>query len=173
MGGVGIVLLGACGDPSGSDYKSTAEDLIEGEIEEQAGLGALEASCEDPADDPEVGDTFTCTATTTTGATVEFVATVADDKKVEVETTNLITADALASVEQAAVAALEQETGLTLGVENFSCGDAAVVIDVETEYLTCALTDPSTGEVYDAQVDIESLDDVTNLTVQVADQPRG
>jgi hypothetical protein len=38
--------------------------------------------------------------------------------------------------------------------------------------LTCALTDPGNGDVYDAEVTIPSLDDVGSLTVQVADAPR-
>lgn len=174
VAGIGLSLVALVGcSPSGSDYKSAAEDLIEGDIEELAGLGDLSATCDDPSGDPKVGDTFNCTATTTGGATIKFVATVAEDDKVNVESTNLITPEALAAIEKTAVGALEQETGLTLGAENFSCGDASVVIDVATEYLVCALTDPATGDVYDAQIDIPSLDDVTNLTVQVADQPRG
>ena len=36
-----------------------------------------------------------------------------------------------------------------------------------------ALTDPASGEVYEAQVDIPSLDDVGSLTVQVAEAPSG
>lgn len=169
--GLGAAALVGC-SPSGSDYKGAAEDLIEEEISEQAGVGELTASCDDPPEDPAVGDTFACTGTTADGAEIEFVATVAEDDKVEVVSTNLLTAENLATIEEIAVAALEQEVQVTLGVENFDCGDEPVVLEPAAGSLVCALTDPSSGDVYDATVDIPDLGDLSSLTVQVADQPR-
>jgi hypothetical protein len=166
-----VLVVGAC-SASSADFKSAAEDVIEGEIAEQSALGDLSATCEEP-DDPEPGDVFACTATTEDGRTVEFTATVEEDDKVNVESTNLITVEGLGTIEEVAVAALEAEIGQPLGVENFDCGSEPMIIDVTEEFLICALTDPATGEVYDAQVDIPSLDDVGSLTVQVADAPRG
>jgi hypothetical protein len=166
-----VLVVGAC-SASSADYKSTAEDLIEGEIAEESTLGDLSATCEEP-DDPEPGDVFACTATTEDGRTVEFTATVEEDDKVNVESTNLITVDGLGTIEEVAVAALEEEIGQPLGVENFDCGSEPVIINVTEEFLICALTDPASGEVYEAQVDIPSLDDVGSLTVQVAEAPSG
>lgn len=167
-----LLMLAAC-SASSSDFKSTAEDLIEGDIAEQSALGDLSATCEKPDGDPKPGDVFACTATTADGRTIEFTSTVEEDDKVNVESTNLITVDGLASIEQVAVAALEQEIGQTLGQENFDCGSEPVIVDASPASLTCALTDPGTGDVYDAQVDLPSLDDIGSLTVQVADAPRG
>jgi len=165
-----LLVMGAC-SASSADYKNTAEDLIEGEIAEESTLGDLSATCEEP-DDPESGDVFACTATTEDGRTIEFTATVEDDDQVNVQSTNLITVEGLATVEEIAVAALEAEIGQTLGAENFDCGAEPVIIDLPDGTLTCALTDPGNGDVYDAEVTIPSLDDVGSLTVQVADAPR-
>ena len=166
-----LLVVGAC-SASSADFQSTAEDLIEGDIAEESTLGDLSATCEEP-DDPEPGDVFACTATTDDGRTIEFTATVEEDDKVNVQSTNLITAEGLGTIEEVAVAALEAEIGQTLGVENFDCGSEPVVIDVPDGTLTCALTDPGNGDVYDAEVTLPSLEDVGSLTVQVATEPRG
>jgi hypothetical protein len=165
-----LLIFGAC-SASSADFKSAAEDVIEGEIAEESTLGDLSATCEEP-DDPESGDVFACTATTEDGRTIEFTATVEDDDQVNVQSTNLITVDGLGTIEEVAVAALEEEIGQPLGVENFDCGSEPVIVDVPDGTLTCALTDPGNGDVYDAEVTLPSLDDVGSLTVQVADAPR-
>jgi hypothetical protein len=168
---VALLVIGAC-SASSADFQSAAEDVIEGDIAEQSTLGDLSATCEEP-DDPEPGDVFACTATTEDGRTIEFTATVEDDDKVNVQSTNLITVEGLGTIEEVAVAALEAEIGQTLGVENLDCGSEPMIIDVTEESLTCALTDPGTGDVYDTQIDIPDIDDVSSWTVQVADTPRG
>jgi hypothetical protein len=165
-----MLIVGAC-SASSADFQSAAEKVIEGDIAEQSTLGELSATCEEP-DDPQPGDVFACTATTEDGRTIEFTATVEEDDKVNVLSTNLITVEGLGTVEEIAVAALEAEIGQTLGAENFDCGAEPVIIDLPDGTLTCALTDPGNGDVYDAEVTIPSLDDVGSLTVQVADAPR-
>ncbi len=165
-----LLVVGAC-SASSADFQSAAEDVIEGDIAEQSTLGDLSATCEEP-DDPEPGDVFACTATTEDGRTIEFTATVEEDDQVNVQSTNLITVEGLGTIEEVAVAALEAEIGETLGVENFDCGAEPVVIDLPDGTVTCALTDPANGDVYDAEVTIPSLEDVGSLTVQVASAPR-
>jgi hypothetical protein len=165
-----LLFVAAC-SASSADFQSTAEDLIEGDIAEQSTLGDLSATCEKP-DDPSPGDVFNCTGTTDDGRTVEFTATVEEDDKVNVQSTNLITVEGLGTIEEVAVAALEEEIGQTLGVENFDCGAEPIIIDVPDGTLTCALTDPGNGDVYDAEVTLPSLEDIGSLTVQVADAPR-
>lgn len=156
---------------STTNYRSAAQEVIEGEIADQAALGELKASCDEPAG-TEVGTTFPCTAQTPDGETIEVSAVIAEDDKVQVETTNLILATGLRQIEKISVAALEREVGGTLGVENFTCGDTALVIDVTSEVMTCILTDPDSGEEYDAAVDIPGLDRIEDLSVQVSDTPR-
>jgi hypothetical protein len=166
-----LCVAGACG-ASGTDYRATAEKLITGDLAEQAGLGKVSASCEEPPSKPETGERFACTATSASGEVVRFTATVEDGSKVNVESTNLITADGLERIEQVAVEALEREQGQALGRENFDCGDDYVVLDPSREVLVCTLTDPDSGNEYEATVDVPDLQDVSTLTVEVADTPK-
>ena len=163
-------LIIAC-SASGTNFKTAAEKVINEEISKVAGLGQLKGLCDKPAN-TEVGETFECTAETEDGETIAFIATIAKEDRVEVESTNLITPDGLEQIEAIAVQALEQEIGQTLGAENFDCGRKGVVIDVEKEGLICTLTDPDSGQEYDAEVDIPDLNDISDLTVTVADTPR-
>ena len=164
-------LLIAC-SASGTNFKTAAEKVINEEISKIAGLSQLEGLCDKPAN-TEVGETFKCTAETEDGETIAFIATIGKEDRVEVESTNLIIPDGLEQIEAIAVRALEQEIGQTLGAQNFDCGRKGVVIDVDKEVLTCTLTDPDSGLEYDAEVDIPDLSDPSDLTVTVADTPRG
>ena len=171
----GLVLLAASScsfsTVKGADYRAAAEKLITGTLAEQAGLGAVRPACEKPAGN-NTGDTFECTATTKKDEVVRFVATITGLGKVDVESTNLITAANLTQIEEVAVLALEKEVGHTLGVENFDCGDTYTVIDPDEQVLLCALTDPKSGREFDAQVDLPDLTDIRSLTVTVAKKPR-
>jgi hypothetical protein len=169
--GLVLVLAAAGCGASGTNYQAAAEKLISGELASQAGLGEVTSSCDEPPEDPRAGDRFACTAATSGGAVVHFTATVEEGSKVNVESTNLITADGLQKIEQVAVEALEREVGEPLGVENFDCGDAYVVLDPTEELLVCTLTDPDSGNRYEATVDVPDLQDVSTLTVEVADTP--
>ena len=173
---IGLVVLSglvAAGCSTSIDYPGGATKLIEGELEEKVGLGELTATCGDVADDVKVGDTFVCTAETTDGDTVEFLATVAEDDKVNVDTTNLITADGMTVIENGAVSVLEQETGATIGEGALECGEGPRVIDVASETLDCVLTSPDTGDKYETTITLDGLSADSTMNVVVADQPMG
>jgi hypothetical protein len=165
------VLAAACGG-GGTDYREAAEKLIKGNLAAQAGLGEVTSACEEPPDEPKAGDSFACTATSAAGEVVRFTATVEEGSKVNVESINLITADGLDKIEQVAVESLEREVGQPLGRENFDCGDDYVVLDPSEELLVCTLTDPDSGNQYEATVDVPDLQDVSTLTVEVSDTPK-
>lgn len=164
-----VTLMAGCA-ASGTDYKKAAEKLISGDLSSQ-GFGKMTGACDAPPEKPKAGDTFNCTGTTADGKVAKFVATVQDGNKVELNSTNVLSTDDLRAIEQTAVAALEQQAGATLGAENFTCGNEAVIFDESG--IVCALTDPSSGSVFDATVTISDLTDLSTLQVQVADTPRG
>lgn len=155
---------------SGTNFQSAAEKVINEDIATQNDLGDLEARCEEPAS-TEVGETFECTAESSDGEIITFLATIGKGDTVNVESTNLITPDGLRQIEQIAVDLLESEIGSTLGRENFDCGRDAVIIDVKAESLTCVLTDPVSAVKYEARVTIPDLNEPGKLTVEVADKP--
>lgn len=162
---IGVVLLVARGcsvDVSvslgGADEAATAVDLIESEIADQAGIGRLDATCQ-AIDDPEPGDTFTCTATTEDGETIRFHAVVKEDDMVNVESVNLVTSEGLTVFEGLAVQALEENVGQTLGIENFDCGDRGLVVEPGGA-IACVLTNPISGAFYDATVTVQAMDPV-------------
>ncbi|MGZ8754741.1 MAG: DUF4333 domain-containing protein [Acidimicrobiia bacterium] len=150
----------------GADAAAAAKDLIEDDIADQAGLGPLEATCEE-IDDPQPGDTFTCTATTEDGETIRFDAVMEEDDMVDVESVNLVTADGLDLIEGLAAQALEESVGATLGTENFDCGDRGLVVEPGGT-IGCVLTDPATGTLYDATVTVKVLDPI-EIFVEVGD----
>lgn len=150
----------------GADAAAAAEDLIEDDIADQAGIGPLEATCEE-IDDPQPGDTFTCTATTGDGETIRFDAVMEEDDMVDVESVNLVTADGLDLIEGLAAQALEESVGATLGTENFDCGDKGLVVEPGGT-IGCVLTDPATGTLYDATVTVKVLDPI-EIFVEVGD----
>lgn len=169
--GVCLLLAAGCSvDVSvsfgGADAAAAAEDLIEEDIADQAGIGPLEATCEE-IDAPQPGDTFTCTATTEDGETIRFDAVMEEDDMVDVESVNLVTADGLDLIEGLAVQALEESVGATLGAENFDCGDKGLVVEPGGT-IGCVLTDPATGTLYDATVTVKVLDPI-EIFVEVGD----
>jgi hypothetical protein len=176
LGTVGVCLLLAAGcsvDVSvsfgGADAAAAAEDLIESDIADQAGIGPLDATCQE-IDDPEPGDTFSCTATTEDGETVRFDAVMEADDVVDVESVNLVTADGLIVIEELAVQALEENVGATLGIENFDCGNRGLVIEPGGT-ISCMLTDPVSETRYNATVTVEVLDPI-EIFVEVGDAPQ-
>lgn len=149
----------------GDDAAEAAVDLIEDEIADQAGL-VLVAECEE-TDDPQPGDTFTCTAETEAGDTIRFIATMEDEETVDVESVNLVTPAGLDLIEELAVKTLEENAGATLGRENFECGDQAFVVEPGGT-IDCVLTDPISGERYDTMVTVEVLDPI-EIFIEVGD----
>lgn len=142
----------------GADAATAAVQLIEEDIADQAGIGPLDAICQE-IESPEPGDTFTCTATTEDGETIRFVAIMEEGDVVDVESVNLVTADGLDLIESLAVEVLEENVGQTLGIENFECGDKGLVIEPGST-IACLLTDPISGTLYDADVTVEVLDPI-------------
>ena len=153
----------------GADAAQAAVDLIEDEIAAQAGMGSLDAECEE-IDDPQPGDTFTCTAETEDGKTIRFDAVMEEDDIVDVQSVNLVTTDGLDLIETLAVQVLEENVGQTLGIENFECGDQGLVVEPGGT-IGCLLTDPISGTLYDAVVTVEALDPL-EIFVEVGDSPR-
>lgn len=116
-----------------------------------------------------MGTTFDCVATSELGE-VFWVATLAENDSVTAVTTNLVTAEGISKVEDAAVATLEQQTGSTLGGENFDCREGPVILS-EDSSMVCALTSPSSGDVFDATL---TFADTTTgkFDIVVATEPR-
>lgn len=169
-----VILIAGCSvDVSvsfgGADAAAAAVDLIEGELADQAGIGTLEAQCEE-IDDPEPGDTFTCTAQTESGEVIRFDAIMKEGDIVDVESVNLVTVDGLDAIEALAVQVLEENVGATLGRENFDCGDRGLVVEPGGTIM-CVLTDPVGGSLYDTTVTVETLDPI-EIFVEVGDTPR-
>lgn len=157
----------------GADYGGTAVKVIEGELADEIGLGKLEATCDEVPSDAGVDDTFDCTAETRDGDEIEFEATIEPEKRVGVNTTNLISEEGLTAIEGRAVEVLETEVGETLGEENFDCGEGPIVFNPKTDVLACELTDPSNGDLYDAEVELSDLSDDAAVSVSVAEEPKG
>jgi hypothetical protein len=162
-----VVLLAAC-SATGANYQEAAVKAIEQDAGKQ--LGDMKATCDKPADKPKVDDTFACIAVTKDGKVANFNATIAAGKKVNVISTNVLNDADLTAVEQTAVAALAEQIGAELDPSIMDCGAGPVIF--ETKGLTCALTDPDSKEIYDAQITIGDLKDLKTLKVNVADAPR-
>jgi uncharacterized protein DUF4333 len=161
----------ACGR-SAPDFQSAAQRVIEGDLESQIGLGPLEGSCEEPSS-RDVGATFKCTATTEDGQTITIEATIEDDDRVGVQTTNLLTVDNLATIEAEAARLLTEQVGQELPAQNIDCGDQPRIAEVGKAF-TCALIDPGDpSKVYDTAITIDDLTKPSHIDVQVADAPRG
>jgi hypothetical protein len=161
-------MVAACG-ATATNYQEAAQKAIEGDGAKT--LGKLTATCEKPAAaKPKPEDTFACTASTADGKVVKFTAKVATGNKVNVTSTNVLTADDVAKVEEVAVKALEEEVGEPLGIENMDCGKAPIIF--EAKGIVCTLTDPGDKSIYDATVTIDDLADLSTLKVSVAEKPR-
>ncbi|MEL6981741.1 MAG: hypothetical protein AAFO29_04890, partial [Actinomycetota bacterium] len=132
------------------------------------GLGDVDVTCQEPADE-EVGTTFGCASASSLGV-VNWVVTITETDRISANTTNLIRADLAETVEQVAVESLEAQAGSTLGVENFECGPGPFVLDASSA-MVCALTDPTTGLVYDATLTFTDLE-TGSFQVNVANEPR-
>lgn len=115
----------------GESIESAGEKLIEGEI--AAGLGQeLEATC--PAvPDAEVGTTFSCTATNPAGEIITFSGVVDVEDHIEVQSTNVIDVDGLASLERSGAELLEPKINATLDID---CGVDLVILPDNKE-LVC------------------------------------
>lgn len=145
--------------------------MVTGAIQAEAatlGLTDVAVTCEDPLD-AEVGTSFGCVSTTSLG-TVDWVVTIAEGARIQAATVNLIRADLAGTIEQVAVESLEAQAGAPLGLENFDCGPGPFVLDANLA-MVCALTQPTSGQIYDATLTFTDLD-TGAFRVTVAEDPR-
>jgi hypothetical protein len=165
---VGMVLASCSGSAA-----SSGEVVIEGKLADEIGLGELEATCNEPEGLTE-GETFTCVATTTDGETIEFIGTMTSADEFEVNTSNLLIASDIVAIQAEGALVLSEEIGATILPEDIDCGDGSVVLDDVGDML-CAITDTSTGDVYDLTVSTGGLEPgvgVRELSFRIADAPR-
>lgn len=162
-------LLVACG--RGTDLAAKAEAHITDQTAAQLGLGPLTADCPRPAR-TDIGTRFACTAATAEGRTVLIDVLIGVDEVLTVSATNVITAADVELLEERAVALLAEQTELVVERAGFDCGATSVIIDVEAEVLACTYTDPATGELHDATIDLPDLADLGTFTVDVVNEPR-
>jgi hypothetical protein len=166
---LGLTVLAACSDSAATG----GEGLIEGDLAEEIGLGDLDAECAEPAEKVE-GETFECTATTDDGQTLTFQGTMTAEDEIHVVTTNLLLPDEVDTIRDEGARVLSDETGVDIAVDDIDCGDEAVLIDDVGDF-TCAITDTSTGDVYDLTVSTGGIEPgvgIRELFFQVADEPR-
>ncbi|MEM1334884.1 MAG: hypothetical protein AAGG08_15650 [Actinomycetota bacterium] len=139
LGAAGL-FIAACG----GDAAASGETLIETELEEQIGLGELDASCDQP-DDDEIGTEFRCTATTTDGALLEFLAEFTSETEIFMSPTNVLNQDEVTFVEGQAAAVLGPEVNAEIDPSQIECPTDDVVIlggPVDEGVLDCTITDP-------------------------------
>ncbi|MEZ5408484.1 MAG: hypothetical protein R2761_10690 [Acidimicrobiales bacterium] len=144
--------LSACS--IGDTPEGVAEKLIEGELADQLSLGDITATCEKPPN-RDVGTTFTCTSPTEFGE-IEWTATMADAKTVNVQSDNLVTKDVLPQIETAAASSLSASVGAEITDADIDCGPNPVVLADDLS-MVCALTDPGNGAVYDTTLTFTDL----------------
>lgn len=171
--GVAAILVASCSSGSGGPeaVAETAVELIEGELAEQIDLGELEGECEEPADAAE-GETFTCSATTEDGRTIEFLGTLESEDEVNVVSTNVLVERDIDAVREEGARALSEETGQAIEPDDIECDD--VIILEGTDDFECAITEPETGEVYGLTVSTGGIDPgvgVRDLSFEISQEP--
>ncbi|MGH1487927.1 MAG: hypothetical protein ACRBK7_00800 [Acidimicrobiales bacterium] len=162
----GTLEFGGFGNSSDDAFRLAGEELIEGELADQIGLGPLEAEC--TGSDLSAGDTFDCTAAPGGLDPIQFIATInGEEDGLNIVSTNLLLASQVDEVEAFAASLIENRTSTAIGAENFDCADSSLVIS-PGEVIECRVTDPADGVVYEAPVTIDDLADLS-VTVSVGD----
>lgn len=149
--------------------RAAAEQLIAGPMAEVIGLGPLAATCPEMTE-AAVGDVFQCSALTEAQSTINVAAEIMPTGQVDLSTTNVITAEAVASFEQAAVDALNTTLADPLSYEAMDCGTTSLVLPAE-QTVVCGLLDPATEAVFDVTLSITDLES-RQFSLAVADLPR-
>lgn len=153
----GVAILPACSGSTsfsigGQPLHEAAEELIAGDLADQLGLGALTPTCGE-IDDPEVGATFTCTATTADGTVVEFDGVVDGEDHINIESTNVVSGPV---IEQALYQALSEDNpAAELLPDGVDCGGERVVL-VDRQ-MTCEV-DAAAGEAGTVDVTLTDID---------------
>ena len=165
----GVVLAGCSFSVGGSDTldSDSAADAVDEEFTDALQLGDLSTECDVPNDADE-GDEFTCTSTTADGEVIVWEGVATSRSEFDVETTNLLNADAVEVLEGDIVASLVDE-GVPVEDGAVDCGGSARVIDAGGS-LVCAVTDPG-GAIYDVTITISDLESGAFRFV-IADEPR-
>ena len=158
----------SCSFSFGDTPEGVAEELIETELASSLGIEDVMADCEAPPNrDP--GPTFACTSETDLG-NIAWEAVMEDENTVNVNSVNLLAPSDVDVLESSAAEVLGAEAGIGLTADGFDCGDAAIVLGDDLT-VACAVTDPASGDIYDATIEITDLETGT-FNVEVADQPR-
>lgn len=167
------ILLGACSSEpaadTSSDPRNLAERMIAGDLATTVGLGPLVGVCNEPGP-LTVGTTFGCTATTEAGQVIHLVGMVNGEGRIELTTSNLVSAAAVPSFEREAAAALNNSVGSNFTADSVDCGNTALVLPPDL-VMGCALIMPASGEVYDLTLTVTDLD-ARRFSLVVGDQPR-
>lgn len=141
----GAAILPACSGSTsfsigGQSVDEAAEQLIAGDLAGQLGLGELTPTC-DELDDPEVGTTFTCTASTADGRVVEFDGVVDGEDHISLESSNVVSGPVIAEALYQALNEDDPAAGLLPGAVH--CGGEKIVL-VDRQ-MTCEV-DSAAGE---------------------------
>ncbi len=145
-------------------FLEAGEELIEGQLAEDIGLGPLTAECTGKS--LGAGDTFTCSGSPGELTPIEFIGTIDDDEEtVVITSTNLLLAAQVEEVESFAAGLLQAQTTRTVSPEDFECADTSVIIS-SGDVLDCVVTDPTDGTVFEAPVTIDNLEDLA-ITVNI------
>ena len=115
------------------------------------------------------GDVFTCTSETADGDVLQWTGVATSDSEADIQSENLLNEETVEQLEGAVVDALAAE-GLPVVVEDLDCGTGAIILGPDND-LVCGLTDSSTGDVYDATITIQDMDNL-RFDVAIADAPR-
>lgn len=156
------LLATACGGSvsfsvGGQSPSEAAVELIEGDaMAQRLGIDDITgAMCDEPTSE-DVGTIFRCTATSD-AKTVEFDVEIEADDRIFAGPTNVVDKDLLADYEVSAVQSLNDANGFGLPEDAMDCGERTVVLDAERTMI-CALTEPETGEVFDAALTISDTE---------------
>ena len=147
--------------------------MIEEKLADEIGLGDLDATCNEPEGLSE-GETFTCTATTTDGQTIEFLGTMTSDDEFEIVTTNLLIASDIEVIREEGARLLSDQVGAAVLPDDIECAEGSVVLDDVGDFL-CSIIDTGTGDVYDLTVSTGGLEPgvgIRELSFQIGDAPR-
>ena len=144
LGLSGIVVLSACTSQTAGD---AGVEVIEGELTDQLDLGELEAATCDEPDSEEVGEQFSCSATTESGETVEFVGVMTDEDSINVTASNLMSADDFEKLTADSVQVVATGSDVDPATITVVCPDETTIVSDDGQVF-CELTDSSDGTTY-------------------------
>lgn len=141
-----VLLASACASTAepfsvgGLPVEAVAASQIEGSIADEFGL-PLVADCP-VVDSPAVGSEFQCTASTSTGQIIDFVGLVAAPDRLDISSTNVVSATALNEVRAQLATDLSNSTGYDVAVD---C--PANMITMDAPVVACTASTPDQPDV--------------------------